>query len=154
MKESDKLSEHFTFGELTSTSRDSLLKENREEALVFVDSAKALCETLLEPIRKKFGPVVINSGFRGPTLNKAIGGSETSQHMKFEAADFYCSKASLKDVFNWIKDESGLKYGQVILEGRVPGKPTWVHISLGDPWRPKKTSMQALVFNGKKYSAV
>lgn len=154
MNTSDKLSAHFTFGELTSTSRSSLLDTNRREAVPLLKAGKALCEDLLEPIRNKFGPVIIHSGFRGPSLNSAVGGSKTSQHLKFEAADFHCANATLQEVFDWIRKESGLHYGQVILEGSTPGKPTWIHISLGHPWRDRNSCMQAMKYDGKKYSQV
>jgi hypothetical protein len=154
MNPSEKLSPHFTFGELTSTSHSSLIQTNRDQAIPLLSAGKALCNNLLEPIRQKFGPVIIHSGFRGPSLNKAVGGSKTSQHMKFEAADFHCANATLQEVFDWIRKESGLHYGQVILEGSTPSKPTWIHISLGTPWRDENSCMQALKYDGSKYSKV
>jgi hypothetical protein len=51
----------------------------------------------------------------------------------------------------WIVVESGLSYGQVILEGHTAGEPTWIHLSLGSPWRLGSSCMQALVFDGKSY---
>ncbi len=154
MNSSEKLSPHFTFGELTDTSRTSLLEANRKQAIPLLGAGKALCSELLEPIRERFGPVIIHSGFRGPTLNEAVGGSKTSQHMKFQAADFHCQNATLQEVFNWIRRDSGLHYGQVILEGTSPARPTWIHISLGSPWRDEDSCMQALKYDGRKYSQV
>jgi zinc D-Ala-D-Ala carboxypeptidase len=154
MLATDKLSPHFTFGELTSTNQSTLLEANRKQAIPLIKAGTALANEILEPIRAKFGPVIIHSGFRGPTLNEAIGGSKTSQHMKFEAADFHCANATLQQVFDWIRKESGLRYGQVILEGRQPGKPTWIHVSLGEPWRDAKSCRQAMVFDGSKYTNI
>ena len=154
MNTSDKLSPHFTFGELTNTSHSSLLQANRQEAMRLIKSGEALCKNLLEPIRAQFGPVIIHSGFRGPSLNDAVGGSKKSQHMLFEAADFHCVNATLQDVFDWVRKKSGLHYGQLILEGRTPGNPTWVHISLGSPWRDEDVCMQNLKFDGSKYTKV
>jgi hypothetical protein len=56
-------------------------------------------------------------------------------------------------VFRWIVSESGLRYGQVILEGHTPGEPTWIHLSLGEPWRVGSACRQALTFDGARYSA-
>jgi hypothetical protein len=154
MNSEDKLSKHFTFGEMTATSQSSLLSKNRQEAQAFVDTAKKLCENILEPIREKFGPVIIHSGFRGPTLNARVGGTSTSQHTKFEAADFHCVNATLEDVFDWIRKESDIKFGQLILEGHSAGRPTWIHISLGSPWRSAERSGQVLIFDGKNYNKV
>lgn len=148
------LSPHFTFEELTETAQTALQEANRVEARQYLSTLQALSTGLLEPIRMHFGkPVHIHSGFRGPALNKAIGGSKTSQHMKGEAADFHVEDHSLQEVFDWIKKESGLKFGQLILEGRSAGKPTWIHISLGEPWRPREVSRQTLVFDGTSYKS-
>jgi hypothetical protein len=133
------LSPHFTLSELTRTSSGTANVPTDAE----VKALGELCTTLLEPVRAKFGPVSIHSGYRGPAVNAAIGGSKTSQHMKGEAADFHCPGAKLEDVMRWIVAESGLHYGQVILEGRN-GPPTWIHLSLGQPYRVGSSCMQAL----------
>lgn len=139
------LSPHFTLAELTTTNRTSLLAANREEAQARIGALTALCVTLLEPLRMRFGPVSIHSAFRGATLNAATpGASKTSQHLRGEAADFHVVGATLEDVMAWIVKESGLKYGQVILEGRN-GPPTWIHLSLGAPYRAAASCQQALV---------
>ena len=144
-----KLSPHFTLAELTHTSRAALEDANAKEAAAYLSPLTALCTTLLEPVRTRFGPVSIHSGFRGPSLNAAVGGSGTSQHCKGEAADLHCPNANLVVVYEWIV-ASGLPFGQVILEG-TDHKPTWIHLSLGPPWRDASRSGMALVYNGKDY---
>ena len=141
------LSPHFTLAELTRTSSGLANVPTDAE----VKALTALCITLLEPVRNRFGPVSIHSGFRSAAVNAKIGGSKTSQHMRGEAADFHCPGARLEDVMRWIVVESGLHYGQVILEGHTAGEPTWIHLSLGSPWRLGSTCMQALTFDGKAY---
>ena len=133
------LSPHFTLSELTRTSSGISNVPTDAE----VKALEALATTLLEPVRARFGPVSIHSGYRGPAVNAAIGGSKTSQHMKGEAADFHCPGARLEDVMRWIVHDSGLHYGQVILEGRH-GPPTWIHLSLGQPYRVGSKCQQAL----------
>jgi hypothetical protein len=141
------LSPHFTLAELTGSDAT-----NRTEAEPYLASLTALCATLLEPVRAQFGPVAVHSGFRGPTENARVKGSKTSQHLRGEAADFHCPGAKLEDVMRWIVHDSGLHYGQVILEGRH-GPPTWIHLSLGQPYRVGSSCMQALVTtDGKTYS--
>jgi hypothetical protein len=142
------MSAHFTLAELTRTSSGVANVPNAAET----KALEALCSSLLEPVRSKFGPVSIHSGYRSKAVNEAIGGSKTSQHMKGEAADFHCAAAKLEDVMRWIVTESGLKYGQVILEGHTKGKPTWIHLSLGAPYRLGSSCMQALTFDGKAYA--
>ena len=52
------------------------------------DAVKELVETVLQPLRDRVGhPLRINSGYRCPELNRAVGGVATSQHVKGEAAD-------------------------------------------------------------------
>ena len=151
----DKLAPNFTFGEMTFTKQDALLAQNREEALLYLDNGRATA-AMMQVVRDHFGPVNVHSGFRGATLNGATSGaSKTSQHMKFQACDFDVPGRTLREVFDWIRKESKLKYGQVILEGRTPGgPPTWVHLSLGEPWRSAKLCRQQLTFDGKTWKNV
>jgi len=153
MKSTDKLAKNFTFGELTTTSRKELAAKNAAEAVDFLDAGKALA-AMLQAVRDHFGkPVKVHSGFRGRTLNAAVGGADTSQHLTFQAADFHVEGVELVDVFDWIRKSSGLAFGQVILEGASPENPTWIHLSLGEPWRPAAKCRQALRFDGKRYSS-
>jgi zinc D-Ala-D-Ala carboxypeptidase len=88
----------------------------------------AIC--VLQPIRDHFNlPVVINSGYRSPALNKAVQGSLTSQHCKGEAADIEIPGVSNYDLAIWIRDN--LAFDQLILEFYTPGDPSsgWVHVS-------------------------
>jgi len=149
-----KLSRNFTFGELTRTSHGNLLETNREEAEVVIDKLKELCVTLLEPVRLKYGPVKIHSGFRGPAVNAAVGSkSSTSQHTKGEAVDFSVPGHRLEDVFRWIVTSSGIPFGQAILEGKQAGVATWIHLSLGKPYRAADKCGQALTcYDGKTYN--
>jgi len=143
------LSPHFTLAELTRTSSGQPNVPNAAETKALV----ALCSSLLEPIRAKFGPVSIHSGYRSKAVNEAIGAAKNSQHMRGEAVDFHCPGATLEHVMRWIVTESGLAYGQVILEGHTAGEPTWIHLSLGAPWRLGSQCQQALTFDGKSYHA-
>ena len=143
------LSLHFTLAEMTRTASGLVNVPGIAER----QALTALCVNLLEPVRNRFGPVSIHSGFRSAAVNAKIGGSKTSQHMRGEAADFHCAGATLEHVMRWIVVESGLSYGQVILEGHTAGEPTWIHLSLGTPWRLGSSCMQALTFDGKSYSA-
>jgi hypothetical protein len=141
------LSPHFTLHELTRTKSGLYNGPTIDK----IKALTALCSTLLEPVRNRFGPVSIHSGFRSVAVNAAIVGSKNSQHMKGEAADFHCADARLEDVMRWIVVESGLHYGQVILEGHTAGEPTWIHLSLGVPYRLGSACMQALTFDGQSY---
>ena len=143
------LTPHFSFEELTRTGRADLQDANRREARDYVDKLKLVAE-MLEVIRNKFGAVRVNSGFRGPALNQAVGGSSSSQHSKGEAADIVCPSTTVDELHRWIVTESGLKFGQCILE--KPAGSAWVHISLGAPYRDPKKCGESLYFDGKTYT--
>lgn len=128
---------HFTWGELTHTAQTQLQQQNRRVPRELIPSARALCETVLEPIRAHFGPVIVHSAYRCAAVNGSTpGASTTSQHLLFQAADIHARDASLQDVFEWVRTESQMPYGQLLLESRAPGPPRWLHVSLGEPFRP------------------
>ncbi len=146
------LTQHFSFDELTaSAEHPELVTKNRLEASVFLPKLKEVCEKLLEPVRAVFGPVVITSGYRCPALNEAIGGSPTSQHCNAEAADFVVPGQELDEVFDYVR-LSAIPFGQLILEQR--GSKRWLHISLGEPYRPKDKCRQVLTYDGRIYKPV
>lgn len=144
------LSPHFTFDELTRTGQSSLQAKNREEAKAFTGSLVQLAN-MLEAIRAHFGrPLKVNSAFRGQAVNAATpGASKTSQHMLGEAADIEIPGVDDADLHRWIVTQSGLKYGQCILE-RPPGR-SWVHVSICGTRDPKRCG-EALTFDGHKYA--
>ncbi len=150
-----RLTSHFTFEELTRTDVASLQTTNRVLAKQYMPSLIALAN-LLEQVRTLLGdrPIIVHSAFRCAPLNRAIGGSATSQHLMGQAADFHVRGLDLRVAFDQIR-ASGLKWGQLILEdGNGDGVPTWLHLSLGPPWRSAARSQQVLVYDGRTYKGV
>lgn len=90
----------------------------------------AIAENVFEPLRKWVGgPIKINSFFRSPELNKAIGGSSKSQHCEGRAIDIddvYGHKSNA-EMFNYIKNN--LDFDQLIWEFGTDDNPDWVHVS-------------------------
>lgn len=142
-----RISDHFTYGEMTTTDHRKYIEQNRKEGELYIETGTALCKTLLEPMREHFGAVIVHSGFRCKNLNVAVGGSPTSQHCGFQAADFHVVSTDLTTVFQWIWHKSGLRWGQLILEGYEV--PSWIHISLGNPWRKTRNGMVMQMKNGQ-----
>ena len=103
-----KLSEHFTLRELTKTKTGIENVPNEEQ----VENLKRVCRWL-ESLRKrwndKYGdgddPIIINSGFRSPAVNKAVGGVPTSNHLTGCAVDIRC-----------IGMEQALRYAAILLD--------------------------------------
>lgn len=121
-----KLSPHFTLQEMTVTGRTAENNPNEEQILCL----KALCENVLEPIRKHFGkPITILSAFRSPVVNKLVGGAASSQHLKGEAADITIRGVANADIYNFVRDS--LVYDQVIAEklNKNNGGFGWIHVS-------------------------
>ncbi|MCQ2246370.1 MAG: D-Ala-D-Ala carboxypeptidase family metallohydrolase [Bacteroidaceae bacterium] len=105
-----------------------------------IPNITALCENVLQPLRDAVGvPVKISSGYRCPALNKAVGGSANSQHMKGEAADIVIpdKKTGLK-WFEWMRTH--LTYNQLIWETNSRGG-SWIHVGYK---RTGKNKMQVL----------
>ena len=143
-----KLSKNFSLQEFTK-SQTALRQgiDNTPEG-EHMEAAKKLFENVVQPVREKFGVTTINSGYRGPALNEAVGGSSKSQHCKGEAVDIECPGTSNYTVAKFIEDT--LDYDQLILEFYTPGIPDsgWVHVSyIGEGNR--KQSLTAMKENGK-----
>ena len=89
-----------------------------------------ISEKVFEPLRKHVGgPIKINSFYRGPELNKVIGGSSKSQHCHGQAIDIddTFGHMSNADMYYWIKDN--LNFDQLIWEFGTDKNPNWLHIS-------------------------
>lgn len=87
-----------------------------------------LCDNILEPLRRQFGPIIISSGYRSREVNRRAGGAANSQHCKGEAADIVaCSPQMLRNYFTFIK--RNLDFDQLILEPIGQHVPRWLHVS-------------------------
>lgn len=89
------------------------------------ENVKALVENVLDSLREKYGkPIKVNSGYRCPNHNLAVGGAMQSQHMKGEAADIAPmdgDASELEKLVEIIKQNG--KWDQMIVY------PTFVHVS-------------------------
>ncbi len=84
-----------------------------------------LCHYVLEPVRIASGlPIHVNSGYRCYHLNKCVGGSPTSQHLKGQAADITCS-----DNLTLFRCLQTLEFDQLIWYGDRNHAPRFIHVS-------------------------
>ena len=143
-----RLSENFTLSEYTKSQTAERKGIDNTPGEVHLERAKALFENVVQPVRDNFGVTVINSGYRGPDLNYAIGGSNTSQHCKGEAVDIECPGTANYEVAKWIEDN--LDFDQLILEFYKPGIPDsgWVHVSYKEEGN-RKSVLTAMKEDGK-----
>ncbi len=147
-----KLSKHFTLQEFCNTSYSNYIEDNLEYGKQNLETLSELAE-LLESARTLLGdvPIIINSGVRCPSLNTKVGGSATSQHCKCEAVDFTPRNMTVAEAFDILKN--GLdSWGQLIDE--KVGSSSWIHLSLGEPYRDAAKCNQAYIYDGKTYTKV
>lgn len=143
------LSANFSLHELTKSEtalRMGLDNTPDDEA---TENLRLLCEKVLQPVRDHYGKgVKVNSAYRSPESNAAVGGSKTSDHCKGMAADIEIPGVANADLAQWIMDN--LEYTQLILEFYTPGIPDsgWVHISF-DQNNLKKQELTATKVAGK-----
>ena len=117
---------------------------------------KELAEQVFEPLREWVGgPIRINSFYRGKALNKAIGGSTSSQHCKGQAMDIDdggCKKTNA-EMYAWIKEN--LNFDQMIWEFGTEKNPDWVHVSYVGPEKNRNRCLKAYRENNKtKYMVI
>jgi zinc D-Ala-D-Ala carboxypeptidase len=124
-----KLSKNFSVAELSKSEWAARNGVDNTPSLTVIDNLQQLVDNILQPVRDKFGPVVVTSAYRSPAVNKGIGGSATSDHTKGQAADFEVLGMHNKELAEWIRDN--LKFTQLILEFPSKSDPNagWVHCS-------------------------
>ena len=147
-----QLSDHFTLSELTKSSTAERLGIANEPGSVEVENLTMICDQILEPVRNHYGvPFAPNSGFRCLELNRAIGSSDSSQHVAGEAVDFEVPGVPNRDTALWVMDNC--QFDQLILEFYKEGVPDsgWVHCSYTVDGDNRKS---ARVFDGKSWSSL
>ena len=104
---------------VTAKKLDNTPTEQAEKNLI------TLVEKVLDPLRELYGkPIIVNSGYRSPEVNKAVKGAKTSQHVLGEAADITAgSKEENKKLFELIRDN--FEFDQLINENDY----SWIHVS-------------------------
>jgi zinc D-Ala-D-Ala carboxypeptidase len=114
-----------------------------------IENFKLLAEKVFQPIREHFGvPIHISSGYRSAALNKAVGGSASSQHCTGEAIDIDMDGTSItnKQIFEYIKDN--LVFDQMIWEFGTDANPDWVHVSYESTGKQRKQILKAVKQGG------
>jgi zinc D-Ala-D-Ala carboxypeptidase len=142
MGTSSRLSAHFTLAEMTITQRRDVDNTPPPEA---IERLRTLAAVLLEPVRERFGRLIVTSGYRSLRLNRNVqGSSPRSAHLDGGAADFLpvdllddMSRAeAVAAVCRWVRD-SELPFDQVIDECAIADQAEhrWVHLAISPTWR-------------------
>ena len=144
------ISKHISYKEgvysRTATRRSIKNNPNAEQ----MENMISIAEKVFEPLRMWVGgPIKINSFFRSPELNKAIGGSGKSQHCHGQAIDLddTFGKATNAEMYEFIKQN--LDFDQMIWEFGDDENPDWVHVSYVSPDQNRKRCLKAYKKSGK-----
>ena len=152
----DKISKHVSYKEGVYSRTAERLGLNNDPNSYHLNNMKIISENIFEPLRTHVGgPIKINSFYRGPELNKAIGGSSKSQHCKGQAidiADVFGHKTNA-EMFKWIK--GNLNFDQMIWEFGTDTNPNWVHVSYVSDEDNRNRCLKAYKQNGRtKYKVI
>lgn len=144
-----QLTANFSLAEMIK-SETALRKDlDNTPGEIEIENLRVLCEQILQPVREAYGKgIKVNSGFRHPDVNAAVGGSRTSDHCKGQAADIEIPGVPNAELAAYIQQY--FDFTQLILEFYTPGIPDsgWVHVSY-DPNNLKKQVLTAMKENGK-----
>lgn len=121
---------YFTIDELCQSETAERLKIDNTPSEEIKKNLETLTDCLLDPLREEWGSeVIVNSGYRCPTLNKAVGGSKTSVHMSGWAADIRPKNGKMKEFKKFVVEFIKTRFwDQCILE--KSGDVEWIHLSL------------------------
>lgn len=122
----NELTEHFTLSEFCNFEKYPGNKPTQLQRYNMLYG----CVMILEPARKVAGPIIINSGFRNPKVNKRVGGVSNSQHLEGCAADITTKyESQFSKLVAFLKAD---KEVDQLLTG-----PNWLHVSW-NPWGPAR----------------
>lgn len=123
-----QLSEHFSYNEMTRSAwAERNHRDNTPDSLQLA-ALENLCRELLEPLRREFGPIRINSAFRSPMVNEAVHGVGNSKHLTGEAVDIYIPDIETgRAYYRFILRH--VDYDQLLFEYRRDGA-VWIHCSV------------------------
>jgi zinc D-Ala-D-Ala carboxypeptidase len=124
-----KISTNITFEEATHSQAATRLRFSNMPDADTLSRMKLVASEVFEKVRGHFGvPIRISSFYRCPEVNKAIGGSATSQHMRGEAIDIQgTGNLTNKQIYDYIKAKCD--FDQLIWEYGNDINPAWVHVS-------------------------
>ena len=144
------ISQHISYKESVYSRTATRLGIDNEPNDEQMKNMLNIAQEVFEPLRMWVGgPIKINSFFRSPELNKAIGGSTKSQHCHGQAIDLddTFGRATNAEMFEFIKKY--LDFDQIIWEFGDDDNPDWVHVSYVSSDQNRKRCLKAYKEKGK-----
>jgi D-alanyl-D-alanine dipeptidase len=147
----NNISEHISYEEATrSLTAQQLGLENKPNA-VHLAAMRLVAGACFEPARRHAGgPILVTSFFRTLELNRAIGGANSSQHIRGEAIDMKApaeAKYTSADIFHYIR--KNCEFDQLIWEFGTDKNPDWVHVSFSLARNNRKEVLRAMKEGGR-----
>ena len=150
------ISKHISYKEATYSRTATRLGIENKPDEDQLKNMKLIAKEIFEPLRMWVGgPIKVNSFFRSPKLNTAIGGSSKSQHCHGQAIDLddTFGRATNAEMFDFIKEH--LDFDQMIWEFGNDENPDWVHVSYVSPQENRNRCLKAYKHQGKtKYKII
>ena len=138
-----RLSPHFTLEELTHSDTALRLGIDNTPPQQQMENLRLLCRHILEPLRERVNaPLRICSGYRSAALNRAVGGSATSAHLRGLAADIVVAGLKPGDVLAALKN--GVIFDQAIIE-----YDAWLHVSFNPGRTNRRQCLRARRVDGR-----
>jgi len=126
-----KLSKNLSLGEVIKSITAKRLGIDNTPDDWTTENLRQVALNVFQPLRDAFGcPIFVSSGYRSADLNRAIGGSNRSQHVEGRALDLDADvfgRCTNAQIFNWIKEN--VEFDQLIWEFGDEDNPDWVHVS-------------------------
>lgn len=123
-----QLSDHFSLREMTLSGTGIRLGIDNTPEEEVTENLRALCIEVLEPLRRRYGRIIITSGYRCERLNKAVGGAKNSQHLRGEAADIHVTGTNMCVKYaSFLQSETD--FDQLIMEPIGAKEKRWLHVS-------------------------
>ena len=121
---------YFTIEELCQSETAEKYKIDNTPSEEIKKNLETLVDCLLDPLREAWrSPIIINSGYRCPILNKAVGGSKTSSHMSGWSVDMRPKNGKMEEFKKFVVEFIKTRFwDQCILE--KSGNVEWIHLSL------------------------
>ncbi|MEL0118177.1 MAG: D-Ala-D-Ala carboxypeptidase family metallohydrolase [Opitutae bacterium] len=140
-----KLSKNLSLAEVTRSKTAKRLGIDNTPDEWATENLRQIAINVFQPLRDAFGcPIYVSSGYRGPELNRAIGGAKRSQHMEGRALDLDADvfgRCTNAEIFNWIK--KNVEFDQLVWEFGDEDNPDWVHVSFVYDGNNRKRCLKA-----------
>ena len=152
----ENISKHISYKEATRSNTALRRGIDNIPDVEELENMKLIAEKIFEPLRKWVGgPIKINSFYRSPELNVAIGGSKKSQHCHGQAIDIDDTYGHRKNHSMFQHVRYNMDYDQMIWEFGDDKNPAWVHISYVSEEKNRHRCLKAYKEDGKtKYKVI